>query len=117
MFKERNIAVAIILTIITCGIYGLFWMASLSNETSEYLGQEPSGGTEVLFAIITCGIYGIYWNYKMGKKLYDVQARTSSTPSDDSTLYLLLSIFGFSIVSLAIMQSKLNNLESGKSQF
>ncbi|ADL53563.1 DUF4234 domain-containing protein [Clostridium cellulovorans] len=117
MFKERNIAVAIILTIITFGIYGLYWMAALSNESSRYLSKESSGGLEVLFTLITCGIYGIYWNYKMGKKLYGVQAKTSTSPSDDSILYLLLSIFGLSIISLAIMQSKVNDLGSSNSQF
>lgn len=32
MVKERNIAVCVILTIITCGIYGLVWIASINDE-------------------------------------------------------------------------------------
>ncbi|ADL53562.1 DUF4234 domain-containing protein [Clostridium cellulovorans] len=117
MIKERNIAVSIILSIVTCGIYYFYWIAALSNESSIYLGEEPSGGLEVLFTLLTCNIYGIYWGYKMGQKLYDVQARTSNTPSDDSMLYLLLNLFQFPIVSLAIMQSKLNAVASRNPQF
>ena len=33
--KERNIAVSIILTIITCGIYGLYWCAVINDELKE----------------------------------------------------------------------------------
>ena len=66
--KQRNIAVSIILTIVTCGIYGLVWMAMLNDELSAVSGRPnaTSGGMVVLFSIITCGIYGIYWAYKMG---------------------------------------------------
>ena len=42
----------------------------------------------------------------MGKRI--AQARSSS--SDDSVLYVILSIFGLGIVSLAIMQSNMNSL-------
>lgn len=30
--RERNIAVAIILTIVTCGIYGIYWFIVLTDD-------------------------------------------------------------------------------------
>lgn len=34
MIQQRNIAVCIILSIVTCGIYGIYWFIVLSNDTN-----------------------------------------------------------------------------------
>lgn len=106
----RSIAGLIILSILTCGIYHLYWMYVTTNEINEYLSQEDtSGGMVLVFSFITCGIYTIYWYYSMGKKIQAVQCKTLGIGNDDSLLYLLLCVFGLSIVSSAIIQSNLNN--------
>lgn len=109
MIKQRGVGMSILFSFLTCGIYGLFWMAFISDDMSEYLGEEKSGGTEVLLSIITCGLYMIYWNYKMGKKLYTVQERAGITASDNSILYLILGIF-LSYVPMWIIQSDFNKV-------
>ena len=100
----RNIVVCILLSIITCGIYGLYWMYTLNEYARAVTPQEwqTSGITVILLDIITCGIYGLYWNYKMGK------AFTAIGAPDNSVLYLVLSIFGLSIVNWCIMQDSIN---------
>ena len=69
--KQRSIAVAIILTIVTCGIYGLYWMVQLNNDINTLAEEDnaASGGKVILLSIITCGIYSIYWNFKMGERV------------------------------------------------
>jgi hypothetical protein len=110
MVQQRNIGVCILLSIITCGIYQLFWMGSLSNDVSYRLGEEPSGVVEVLLGIITCGLYFIYWNYKMGRKLLTARQASGKYATDNSLIYLLLSIFGLNIISVAIMQNDFNEI-------
>lgn len=110
---ERNIATSIVLTIFTCGIYGIFWFISLTDDirNASEDSSMPSGGTAFLLTLITCGIYGIYWAYRMGKGLAAVhQKMGDSVVSDNSILYLLLQIFGFGIINYAIMQNDLNNI-------
>ncbi|TYQ18027.1 UNVERIFIED_CONTAM: uncharacterized protein DUF4234 [Acetivibrio alkalicellulosi] len=108
---NRSVGTSILLTIITCNFYGFYWIYKLTDEITDYNGENASAGTELLLSIVTCGIYGIYWNYKMGKRIYQAQSNTDGvTASDDSVLYLLLAIFGLGIVSLAIMQNNMNNL-------
>lgn len=53
MVKERNIAVCVILTIITCGIYGLVWIASINDEARNVSGTTKgfSGGLVILLSI------------------------------------------------------------------
>lgn len=109
MIAKRDIAVAVILSIVTCGIYGLYWFVVMTDESNRVSGDNTtSGGIALLLTIVTCGIYGIYWNYKMGKKMYEAGQNYNKDISDNSILYLLLSIFGFSIVNYCLIQSDLN---------
>ena len=64
----------------------------------------------VLLSIITCGIYGIYWNYKVGKEMYEANQKKGIITSDNSVMYLILSLVGFSIVTFCIVQNELNAL-------
>ena len=110
--RERNIAVAIILTIVTCGIYGIYWFIVLTDDARLASGdqQAPSGGIAFLLTLITCGIYGIYWAYKMGKTLVMAKQKAKLNAEDNSVLYLILQIFGLGIINYAIMQNELNQL-------
>ena len=112
MIERRNIAVCIVLTLVTCGIYGIYWVVCLSNDVNTVSGDVngTSGGMVVLLTIVTCGIYGIYWAYKQGEKL-DFTKNNRGIPSSNSgVLYLILQIFGFGIIAYALMQNELNKL-------
>lgn len=112
MIKQRNIAVCILLSFVTCGIYALYWFYEMTKEVASTNNREykTSGGTAILLNLVTCGIYGFYWSYKMGKALDDINVARGRRPADRSTIYLLLSIFGLSMVSWALIQSELNQL-------
>ena len=106
---KRDIAVSIILTIVTCGIYGIYWFVVMTNELNQVSDdKEPSGGMALLLSIVTCGIYSFYWNYKMGQKLYNAGKKYGKDIGDNAVLYLVLSLFGLSIVSYCLIQSDLN---------
>ncbi len=106
---ERNIVVCILLSLITCGIYGIYWFIVMTDESNMVSDdQTASGGTAFLFTIITCGIYFYYWNYKMGQKLHQAGQKYNKPIGDNSIVYLLLSIFGLGIINYCIIQSDLN---------
>lgn len=111
MIKERNIAVCIILSLVTCGIYGIIWFIGLTDDAA-YVNdnRDFSGGKAFLLTLVTCGIYSFYWNYKMGKELYEGKTKRGMQASDNSVLYLILAIFGLSIVSYCLMQNELNDV-------
>ena len=111
--EKRNIAVSIILTIVTCGIYGIYWFIMLTDETNKFTDnpqQETSGGVAFLLTLVTCGIYGIYWAYKQGEKLDNASVKSGMTNGSRGILYLILSLVGFSIVAYALMQDSINKL-------
>ena len=113
MIQKRSIGMCIVLSIITCGIYGLYWLVVLTDDTNRMLEDaqnETSGGMALLFTIITCNIYGLYWMYKQGEKIDRIKTARGIPSSNTGILYLILSFFGLSIISYALMQNELNNL-------
>lgn len=109
VISKRDIVMAVILSIITCGIYGIYWFIVMTDESNSVSDEKTaSGGLAFLYTIITCGIYRFYWNYKMGQKLYLSGKKYDLAISDNSVLYLILSIFGFDIINYCLIQSDLN---------
>ncbi len=108
---NRNIATAILLSIITCGIYSIIWFFSLTDDTNNALGEHgTSGGTAFLYRIITCDIYFLIWAYKQGEKLDRLAQMRGQAPSSRGVVYLVLTFFGLGIVAYALMQDSLNKL-------
>lgn len=109
---RRDIAIAIILSFVTCGIYGIYWFVNLVNDlnTASDSAGDTSGGIVFLLSLVTCGIYGIYWFYNAGKKVDYISKKYNGTASDNSIVYLLLAIFGFGIVNYALIQNELNKV-------
>ena len=108
---NRNIVVALVLTFVTCGIYGIFWFISMTDESNSLSDEKyTSGGMAFLYTIITCGIYFFYWNYKMGQKMANIGKRYNKQIADNSILYLVLSLFGLGLINYCLIQSDLNSL-------
>ena len=111
--QNRSIAVSIILSIVTCGIYGIYWLYCIVTDLNMASGEteDTSGGMVILLDIVTCGIYLMYWFYKAGGKVNKIHY-LDNRPQDNSLgiLYLLLSLFGFSIISYALVQNELNKV-------
>lgn len=110
--KERSIVVAILLLIVTCGIYGIYWMIKINNEALKLANEHgPSGGVVFLLNIITCGIYSLFWWYKMG----NCTDKMKGNPNGNSgILYIVLSILGLGVVNYALVQDAINNTVNGK---
>lgn len=106
--QRRSIPVCIILTLVTCGIYGFYWVYKLNEDVNDLArdSEATGGGLVILFMIITCGIYGWYWLYKMGEKCNRIRQDNGSS----HILYMVLGIFGLAIVSYALIQDTINTV-------
>ena len=110
--KERNIATAIIFSIITCGIYSIYWFIVMTDEVKIAAKDEKlaSGGVAFLLTLVTCGIYGIYWAYKMGELTAKAQSDRGLPVKNNAVLYLVLELLGFGIIVYALVQNDLNQM-------
>jgi hypothetical protein len=109
--KGRSLAVAIVLTIVTCGLYSIYWMIKINSESLELSGEKgPSGGVVILLTLVTCGIYGFFWWYKMGICSNKIEGNDKGYYP---ALYVVLAIIGTfvgfgTIVNYAIAQNVIN---------
>ena len=110
--SKRDLVLNIILTIVTCGIWGIIWEVQIADDIKLLTGEEDlaSGLVLVLLSLVTCGIYFIFWVYNAGNKLELVKAGYGLPTESKGLVYVVLSIFGFSIVALALMQNDLNTV-------
>ena len=88
--KKRSPALGILFTIITGGIYGIYWFIKLTNDSNTLApgNKCASGGLAFLFSLITGGVYTLYWFYKLGNKVGEMSGEKSH-----GVLYLLLTLF------------------------
>lgn len=119
---KRSIPLAIVLSFITVGLYALYWVYTLTEDAHAAAGERTtaSGGMVILFSFLTCGIYSFYWLYKMGETIIMAkQKRGMAVDTNLPIIYLVLALFGFGIISYALMQSALNDIidhDGGASQ-
>ncbi len=111
----RSIGVGILLTLMTCGIYMLYWQSKQIKMLNAWLGRDEfSFWKWFFFSIFTVGIYALYYESKMANGLNEVRANNgmwvnASLPA----VCVLLAIFGLGIASIAIQQEQINKLYKG----
>lgn len=111
-FQKRSPVAILLLSIVTCGIYGWYVIYQISREVRDFRGDASvDPGLELLLCIITCGIYTIYWQYKYSKYIYEMELRVGVVgASDISFLLVILSIVRLGLVSLMLQQTELNRV-------
>lgn len=111
MVQERNLVLYLVLSVVTCGLFALYWMVVLTDDANAASGEQgTSGAMTLLLAIVTCGIYTLYWMYKQGEKIDAAKSARGEASSNTGLIYLVLAVFGLGIVSYALMQNELNKL-------
>lgn len=95
---DRGLLVYIILTIITCGIYGYYFLYKMAKDVNiacEGDGEKTAGLLQfVVLSYITCGIYGMIWYYKLGNRLAENAPRYGMNFQENGTTVLMWQIFG-----------------------
>ena len=95
---DRGLASYIILSIITCGIYGYYFIYKMAHDVNVACdgdGENTSGLVAfILLSMITCGIYAWYWYYKLGNRLANNAGRYGLGIQENGTTVLMWCIFG-----------------------
>ena len=100
MIKKRNMAMQVLLMIVTLGIYGIYWFYVTSAEMVEHKGLGGSPALWTLLSIIP--FLNLYAYYKQGEA---VEALTDG--SINKWVMLILWVI-FSPASWLITQLELN---------
>ncbi len=106
--RQRNLLAVFLLTIVTCGIYGIYLTIAMPNEYAGELGESRNVVLDVILLIFTCGIYGIYLDYLTGVYINRV-ADSRNEPTDDiSVLSIILTLCGGGFLVMILLQEKMN---------
>lgn len=115
MVEEKNIPMYIILTLVTCGLFGMYWFVVMANDIKDLKGgDKPNGIVDLLLGIVTCGIYMWYCYYQYPKHIVDVQKAKGKEENDVSVIALICGVLGLGIVSLALIQNEVNKFAAPK---
>ena len=96
--EDRNFVLYVVLTIITCGIYGLVFLYSMIQDVNTVCdgdGEHTRGLLGlILLSLVTCGIYSFYWYYCLGNRLANNASRYGMSFQENGTTVLLWLVIG-----------------------
>ncbi len=107
-----SIAKDLVLSVLTCGIYGFFWLARQMRALNYLLGEERFNFLKwALLTIITCGIYHVYYEYVMARAINEVQEKMGAAVSGNLPIIsVALALIGLHLITDAIQQEEINRL-------
>ena len=96
--KKRNPVLVLVLSIVTFGIYGIYWFVKTKEEINSLGAQIPTAW------LIIIPIANLYWYYKYAEGFAKYVKR------DNNTIMYFLLIFFVGIVAMVVFQTELNKL-------
>jgi len=95
---DRSVVTIILLSLVTCGIYGFYYYYTLANDMNiigNGDGEETPGIAQlILLSIVTCGIYSLYWLYKLADRMYNNAPRYGVNIQEKGSDILLWMVIG-----------------------
>jgi len=113
MIEHKSPVTMILLTMVTCGFYGIVWFLNIAKDIQTACGNvdEPNGTKDLLLTLVTCGLYGIYCWFKYATLLNEgIQAQGKPVNENLPVICLVSCLLGFGIVAPFLIQSELNKL-------
>lgn len=114
--KERSGGMVVLLTIVTCGIYKLFWLYRTTDELRAATGDTSlNPGIDVLLTVVTCGLWGVFVEFRNVQKIHAVLASRDPGRKDQSQTVLILFLASFIVlvtwlVASYVVQEEFNAL-------
>lgn len=101
---NRNILMYILLTLVTCGIYGYYFIYKLAEDVNEMCkddGEKTPGLLPfILLSYVTCGLYAYYWYYRLGNRIQANGSKYGITVQESGTTILLWCVVGLLICGI-----------------
>jgi len=109
--EKREPVMVLVLTFVTCGIYGFYEIYKVSSELRDALGRQDINPTlDIVLGIVTCGLYFIYLAYRYPQLILEMQDRVRLPRNDISLVSIILAVCGLSMVSIFMIQTELNKV-------
>ena len=119
ILEKKNIVACIILTFVTCGFYGIYWLYCMISDINTISGDPDSMSpiVVILLSFVTCGIYLLFWVYKAGALLDQKAVESGRASESRAMIYLILTLFFLGIVTCVLMQDSINTIADDQNNF
>jgi len=96
--QNRSLLKYILLSLITCGIYGYYFIYKLAKDVNLMCsgdGEETGGlAVYILLCMITCGLYSWWWMYKLGNRLSVNASKYGLSFQENGTTIIMWCLVG-----------------------
>lgn len=103
---DRSLVMYILLSIITCGIYGYYFIYKMARDVNVACDGDGESTTGligfIVLCFITCSIYSWFWYYKLGNRLQANAPRYGMSFEENGTTLLLWLILGWFVCGLGV---------------
>jgi hypothetical protein len=116
VLQEESPASVILLSLVTCGIYAVYWLYKSSEQLRIALNDDTiKPGMDILLLFLTCGIWGIYVEIRNVQKIHRVLYAIDPTRSEQANVILMMNVaslcLGFpGLIATYIVQEEFNAL-------
>jgi len=105
--SNTNIALNIILSIVTFGIYFYVWIYKIAKTLKNVNPNSQDPAVSVILAIFV-PFYTIYWLYKISSDMNDLYQKRNGQEAISVILIVLFSVFSLSLISLVLIEDSLS---------
>lgn len=118
MIKQRSLAKLIVLSFLTCGIYGFFFWWGYINDINEVCvcdgKRSPNLIVVMLLSFFTCGLYNLFWLHRQGERLQSIAPDYKLRLKQGGSSVLIKYILGSFLMGFASSSGGTASLASGK---
>ncbi len=108
MIKNRSVATVVILSIVTCGIYGIYWYWQAISSLDQ-AGGKSNMPPIAQFLLLFFYVGGIIFAINANANINAVRANRGLPEQDNMVLWLILFIV-FPIAGVALVQQAMNEI-------
>jgi hypothetical protein len=114
--KERNSVVVVLLMLLTCGLYGFYWLYATTDELQKATGRSDLNPmVDLLLAIVTFGLWGLYAQYRNARIVHEEMTQRALAHSDQSNMILLFNVLTLAtgltcLIGVVLTQEEYNRL-------
>ncbi len=117
--QERNSVVVLLLSIVTCGVYFVYWVYQTSTELKQATGDADVNPTlDLVLSLVTCTLWSYYVLYRDADKLHRILVGVDPSHKDQSQTVLILCVAALFVgvtgpVAIYLVQEDFNRLARG----